>query len=257
MKKDYQNFEVHLPQNQLPKDAEYYSRLNQYFAEGMGTNLDKLRAFTKYVPIAEINRFLAKSMLFQKTLNVQGSIVECGVFFGGGLMTWATLSSIFEPLNHTRKVIGFDTFEGFVSISEKDKAEQNKDFAVEGGLRVTSYEDLQQCIEIYDGFRPLGHIPKVQLVKGDVTKTMTDYLAENQHLVVSLLYLDFDLYEPTKFAIETLLPRMPKGAILAFDQLNIKNWSGETLAVLETVGINNLKIERFTFQPQISFAVIE
>jgi hypothetical protein len=85
---------------------------------------------------------------------------------------------------------------------------------------------------------------------------MKEYIAANQHLVVSLLYLDFDLYEPTKFAIETLLPRMPKGSIIAFDQLNQKFWPGETLAVLETLGVHNLKLERFTFQPQISYAVL-
>jgi hypothetical protein len=75
--------------------------------------------------------------------------------------------------------------------------------------------------------------------------------------MVSLLYLDFDLFAPTKAAIETFLSRMPKGALIAFDQLGMKQWPGETLALLETVGIRNLRIERFAFQPQISYAVLE
>lgn len=54
-------------------------------------------------------------------LNVHGSIVECGVLLGGGLMTWAVLSEIFEPINHLRRVIGFDTFSGFASIAPEDK----------------------------------------------------------------------------------------------------------------------------------------
>jgi len=251
-----ENFPVHIPENQTPKDHSYYEQLSAYFQSGIGTDLDKLRSFPKYVPVAEINRFLAKNKLFEKILNIHGSIVECGVFMGGGLMTWASLSAIYEPLNHIRKIVGFDTFDGFIEVDEKDKGTIENSAAVRGGLKVSSYEDILECIRVFDLYRPLGHIQKVELVKGDVLKSLPKYIEANQHLIVSLLYLDFDLYEPTKFAIENLLPRMPKGAIIAFDQLNQKFWPGETLALLETIGLNNLKIERFIFQPQISYAVL-
>jgi len=42
----------------------------------------------------------------------------------------------------------------------------------------------------------MGHIPKVELVKGDVVETVGQYLEQNPQLVISLLYLD--LYKPTK-----------------------------------------------------------
>ena len=48
--------------------------------------------------------------MFKEILNVHG-IVECGVLYGNGTMTFAHLSSILEPVNFTRKIIGFDTFE--------------------------------------------------------------------------------------------------------------------------------------------------
>ena len=55
-------------------------------------------------------------------------------------------------------------------------------------------------------------------------------------------------------------PRLPGiitlGNILAFDELNQKTWPGETLALLEEFGIRNLKIERFSYAPSISFAVL-
>ena len=255
-KEQYEEFESYIPENQRKQDLEYYSRLNDYFSESLGTNLDKLKAFPKYVPISELGRFLARDKIFQKILNIHGSIVECGVYLGGGLMTWAALSSIYEPLNHPRKVIGFDSFEGFTDIHEKDKFDKNKQIE-KGGLTCPSYEDLQKCIEIYNLYRPLGHIPKVHLVKGDATQTIDRYIEENPHLVVALLYLDFDLYEPTKHAIERVLPRMPKGAVIVFDQLNQEHWPGETMGVLDSVGLRNLKIERFSFQPQISFAVLD
>jgi len=65
-----------------------------------------------------------------------------------------------------------------------------------------------------------------------------------------------DLYEPTKTAIEYFLPRMPKGAIIAFDELDNPIWPGETMALLEKIGLNNLKIERLEFDPYIGFAEI-
>jgi hypothetical protein len=71
------------------------------------------------------------------------------------------------------------------------------------------------------------------------------------------LYLDFDLYEPTRLALEQFVPRMPKGAVIAFDQLNQRHWPGETRALLDTLGVRSLRLQRFPFQPQISYAVLD
>lgn len=192
--------------------------------------------------------------LFNQILEVHGSIVECGVFHGGGLMTWAVLSAIYEPLNHNRKIFGFDTFSGFPSV---DKNKDNKNFAEAsiGGLFADSYEDISKAEELYNTFHPLGHIKKINLIKGDVKDSFPKFMEENKHIIVSLLYLDFDLYEPTKLAIEYFYKRMPKGAIIAFDELNIKEWQGETLALLDTIGIENLELKRFIHYPQISYAI--
>lgn len=257
MTRDHETRPVHLDEHQRPQDHEYYRRLNEYYAASPGSHVDKLRAFTKYVPVAELNRFLAKSRVFERVLAVPGSIVECGVFGGGGLMTWATLSAILEPLNHVRKVIGFDTFEGFVRTTAQDASPASNPNAVAGGLAADAAADIAESVAIFDVYRPLGHIPKVELVKGDALRTIPDYVEKNPHLVVSLLYLDFDLYEPTRCALERFVPRMPKGAVVAFDELNHRAWPGETAAVLDTLGIRALKLERLPFQPQIAFACLD
>lgn len=98
---------------------------------------------------------------------------------------------------------------------------------------------------------------KFPLIKGDVVKTIPEFIARNTHLLVSLLFLDLDLYEPTKVAIENFFPRMPKGAIIVFDELDNPIWPGETTALLETLGVARLKIERIEFDPYIGFAVID
>jgi len=170
--------------------------------------------------------------------------------------SWAALSAILEPLNHVRRIIGFDTFAGFVAPNAIDTRSANP-HAVPGGLSADTADEVEEAAAIFDLYRPLGHIPKIELVKGDALRTIREYVEQNPHLVVSLLYLDFDLYEPTKCALERFVPRMPKGAVLAFDQLNHRAWPGETMALLDTLGIRSLKLERFSFQPQIAFACLD
>jgi len=104
----------------------------------------------------------------------------------------------------------------------------------------------------------LNQFEKVELLKGDANETIPKYMEENQHLIISLLFLDFDLYEPTKTALEHFLPRMPKGSIIAFDEVNNKFWSGETMAMVEKFkSLNNIELKKFQFDPNIAYAVIK
>jgi hypothetical protein len=241
---------------QTSADDEYSRKLGEYFDRSVGGPVDKLRHFTKYVPRQSISLFLAKNELFKRVLGVHGCIVECGVYLGSGVLGWAQFSAIYEPYNHVRRVIGFDTFEGFPGLSKKD-GKDGPDYAIPGGLATHAKADIEEAVRLYDLNRPLGHIPRIELVQGDACKTIPQYLEDNRHLVVAMLYLDFDLYEPTKIALETLMPRMPKGSIIAFDELGQKRWPGETLAAVDAVGIKNLRIQRFSFTPQVSFAILE
>ncbi len=250
-------FQTTIPSHQTRQDSRYLEEMQSFYQRCVGTDAEKTKAFPKFVAPADIGRFLAKSKLFERILHVHGSIVECGVHLGGGLMTWAQLSAVLEPLNHVRRIIGFDSFTGFAHVSSQDRGPDNSDLAVVGGYSAPAYDELIQCLRLFDMVRPIGHIPKVELEKGDALTTMPAYVEKCPHLLVALLYLDFDLYEPTKAAIQTFLPRMPGGSIIAFDELGQEHWPGETQAVMDTLGIRNVSIRRFPFQPQISYAVLE
>ncbi len=237
-----------------PTELDFYKRLEDYFKNSEGTYVKKLKNFPKYVPRQDLTRFLVRYELFKKIHHLAGSIIECGVLHGAGLMTFAHLSSIFEHLNYQRKIIGFDTFEGFPSNpSEFD----DKEYGKKGYLNANSYDDIKKSIELYDLNRFLNHEPKVELVKGDITKTVPKFIKENPQTVISLLYVDVDLYEPTKTILENFLPRMPKGSIIAFDDVNDKNWPGETKALLDTIGIRNIKLERFSFDTRVAYAIMD
>ncbi len=231
------------------------AQVAQIFQESTDTTEARLENFPKYVRRQHLTRFLAMYELFKLALPVKGSVVECGVFRGFGVMTWAKLSTILEPVNFTRRIYGFDTFAGFPSVSDEDVSGYTR--TAVGDLRSESYDELTQLIAEYDKDRFLGHIPKVELIAGDISETVPEFVRTHPHVMVSLLFMDCDLFEPTKAALEAFVPRMPKGAILAFDELDNPIWPGETLAVLETLGIHNLRLRRLEWDPYISYAVIE
>jgi hypothetical protein len=247
---------LNIAQNQSPSTLRFYQELEKYYRSSPGTNVQKLQNFTKYVSCGDVGRFLGRSKIFEEILQVPGCIIECGVFMGAGLMTWAHLSAVLEPLNHVRRIVGMDSFAGFPSVSAEDQTTREA-LATPNGLAADSYDDLTEAIRLYDLYRPLGHIPRVQLVRGNAIEAIPKFIEDTPHLVVALLYLDFDLFEPTEAAIRNFLPYMPKGSIIAFDELNNSFWPGETIAVQKTIGLRNLRLRRFPFQPQISYAVLE
>lgn len=215
----------------------------------------KLQNFPKYIRRQNATRFLACYELFKKILDIKGSIVECGVYRGFTLISWALFSAVLEPANLMRRIYGFDSFRGFPSVSAKDKNKLRKTSM--GELLSSSYDELLEIIKTYDSNRFLGHVNKVELIKGVAENTIPKFIKNNPHLVVGLLFLDFDLYRPTKIAIEKFYPRIPKGGIIVFDELDNPIWPGETLALLKSVGIGHLKIRRFEFDPYIGYAVKE
>lgn len=219
----------------------------------------RLQNFPRHVRRQDIARFLTKVELFKASLDAMGSIVECGVFAGGGLFGWSHLSAIYEPYNHTRRVIGFDTFEGFRGVSDEDTRHGVSSHLHSGALATHGgiFDELQTLAGIHNANRTLGHIEKIELVRGDACETIPRYVAEHPHLLVSLLYLDFDLYEPTKAALEQLFPRVVRGGVVAFDELACAEFPGETTALVETLGLGVGRLRRLPLDPHISFFVKE
>jgi macrocin-O-methyltransferase TylF-like protien len=238
-----------------PSEQEVGKSIERIFVNCADSIETKLENFPKYVRRQHLKRFLAMYEIFKLILPVKGSIVECGVFRGFSVMAWAKLSTILEPENLTRRIYAFDSFDGFPSVSAADR--EGAGIAQLGDFNTSSYDELVELIQAYDQDRFLGHIPKVQLIRGDASKTVTEFVEQNSHLVVSLLFLDLDLYEPTKVALEQLVPRMPRGAVLAFDELDNPIWPGETKALLEVLSMSRLKIQRLEWDPYIGFAILD
>lgn len=237
------------------REHTFLEGLEEAAKESQTTNVERFANFPLWAPRQNVSRFLAQWEIYREHIqHSHGSIIECGVAFGGGLMAWAHFASILEPVNHTRRVIGFDTFAGFVGMSERDaKAESGLAYA--GGMAAPVEDEIQNLAHLHDLNRAVGHIPRVELVKGDANQTIKEYVESNPHLVVSALVLDFDVFLPTRRALERFRPLMPKGSVIVFDELNCKDWPGETQAAADI--IPDLRLRRFPWCSTLSYAVIE
>lgn len=238
-------------QRHSDKDRRSYQLVEEAFTLSPLRAFEKLEAFPRFASKRSVAKFLCKYEIYKKILKINGAIIECGVFNGAGLFSWAQFTNIFEPANYNRKIVGFDTFSGFPDITMQDAS--HTDSHKVGDLQGDSLTNMWKSVEKNNHERYLSHIPNMELIQGDFMATGPEYIEKNNHLLVALLYLDFDLYDPTKKALEIFLPRMGKGAIICFDELNCASFPGETKAVLETLDIHNYVIKRFSTDPWLSY----
>jgi len=200
----------------------------------------------------EFARSLFRIKLFDIIKDVKGSIIELGTYKGNNLMLFYHLMLALEPTNYEDKIIGFDSFSGFTNIDQKkDKKIQKKDFSEADHSFLLDLINLNKKNDI------IKHIDKVKLVKGDAVKTIPEYVKKNKSLIVRLLYLDCPIYKPTITALKYFYPLIPVGGVVAFDEIAMEKWKGETIAFKEYFGKNFPKLKRFYFEPSASYFIKE
>ena len=59
------------------KDYDFLKALNDYYNNSMGTNVEKISNFTKYIRTQDLRNFVGRYEILKKTINIPGSIVEC------------------------------------------------------------------------------------------------------------------------------------------------------------------------------------
>ncbi|PSJ42270.1 crotonobetainyl-CoA--carnitine CoA-transferase [Sphingosinicella sp. BN140058] len=202
-----------------------------------------------------LSRALYYDQLYRKIVGVPGVICEFGVQWGATLALLTNLRGIYEPYNYRRSIVGFDTFAGFPSVDPvNDGAHLNEgDYRVEEGHE----QVLERLLTLHEANAPISHIRKFELVKGDASETVHKWLDDNKHAIISMAIFDMDIYKPTKDVLEAIMPRLTKGSVLVFDELNVLPFPGETIAVQEVLGLNNLRLQHFPHQPNCAWAVFE
>ena len=91
------------------------------------------------------------------------------------------------------------------------------------------------------------------MIKGDVSKTLNAYLEERKETLISLAYFDFDLYQPTIDCLNAIEPFLTPGAIIAFDEINVREWPGETEALREWLDGRDIQIQHSNYRAAAGF----
>jgi hypothetical protein len=202
-----------------------------------------------------LSRILFFYEIYRKILGTHGAVMEFGVRWGQTLSLLSALRGIFEPFNRHRKIIGFDTFAGFKGMSEKDgKLCKTED----GSFSVSNnYEQyLADVLALQEALNPMSHLKRFELVQGDAMETIPAYLKRHPETLVSLAIFDFDIYQPTKAALEAIKPHLFKGSVLVFDELADDIFPGETIALREVFNLADLKVERMPMTARVSYVVL-
>jgi len=253
MKKKELNYQINTNAN---PNSDYEERKKVLLKKFIDLKLSTKQISMLTISRMEITRILYYNKIYQQILDKPGVIIEFGVQYGEVLSTLIKLRGIYEPYNLSREIIGFDTFEGFTDELTKDEIKLNwkkGDFGVVKKFEIL----LNELLNLEEYNSPINWINKFKLIKGDASETFKKYLKDNPHTVIGMAIFDMDVYKPTKKVLEIIKPRLFKGSILVFDQLNIRPFPGETLAVMESIGLNNLKFNSFHGQNGGCWAIIE
>lgn len=237
-------------------EAEQRADFFELFSDSPLPDDELLGNLGLYLNRQTLTRILFMQDIYQESINIRGDVMEFGTRWGQNMALFANFRGMFEPYNHNRKIIGFDTFEGFPeeSISENDNVETT---ANEFNTIEAYDEYLRQIMEYHESESPISHIKKFEVIKGNVENTLEDHLNENPQTMVALAYFDLDLYSPTKKCLELIWERIPKGGVIGFDDLNTESWPGETEALNDVIGLDEFKIKRYPYTSRPSYIIKE
>jgi hypothetical protein len=201
-------------------------------------------------------RYLFMHELYRHAIPVHGVVMEFGTRWGQNLALFSAFRGIYEPFNFTRTIVGFDTFAGFPSVAAEDGAHG---VIAPGayGMNANWESKLEQILAYHEDESPISHVRKFELVKGDVSETVPAYLERHPETIVALAYFDMDIYQPTRDALEAIRPHLTRGSVLGFDEACFAPMPGETIALREVLGLDNVRLQRVPYCPAPAFLIWE
>lgn len=172
---------------------------------------------------------------------IEGDIIECGIASGANFATMMLGAS--EDLSRT--FWGFDSFEGIQLAGKKDTLQAgigaithdvnvlDSELLISSGITSHSKESVLINFKNWgvDNFN-------IKLVEGWVQNTIDTVIDEIKS--ISILRLDMDIYNPTKYTLEKLYPLITKGGVIIIDDWEL---DGVRIAVEEYLKENKIKVK--------------
>jgi hypothetical protein len=160
----------------------------------------------------------------QATERVRGDIIEFGTFKGGSTLM---ISHLLKKIGSKKRIFACDTFKGH-PYDDKFTASP----PCKGEFSNTSAR------YVLNKFRRFGVQDKITVVKGLFENTLLAKLANERF---SLAFIDCDLYDSTKFALNFLRTRMNNGGRIVLHDYDDDRW-GATKAINEWCQNNHYKV---------------
>ena len=207
-----------------------------------------VRPFTMTSP----ERVLALRLSVEYVLQnqIEGDIVECGVWKGGSMMVVA--QTLRDSGIGTKNLYLFDTFKGMPAPTEKDVSFDGMlaaDLMRESPKESSSVWALGSLDEVRRNLLSTGYpAERISFVKGRVEET----IPKQAPAQIALLRLDTDWYESTYHELLHLYPRLSPGGVLIIDDYG--HWAGAKKAVDEYFAEHNLHplLHRIDYTGRIS-----
>jgi len=174
-----------------------------------------------YVGKYNLARSINNIELIKQSIEIPGDIIEFGCWKGANLLLIAKTIEIFSPMT-MKNIWGFDLFKGLDFFDLKDGESKKLKGKYKGDEK--RLREIIKLFELND---------RVNLIKGNILKTLPDFLDDNPSLNVSLIYIDTDLYKSTKLILNSFHDRLVKGGMFVLDEWNTKLYPGESVATKE------------------------
>ena len=226
--------------NKLGYRLEKISRPDQIvFPIDMEENTKTIIASVKPYSMTSIERLygLIKAIDYISACQIDGDIVECGVWKGGSMM--AAAKRLLEKKTTNRHLWLYDTYEGMPAPTAMDYSKRSGDAKqkfIDHSKEGSEYSDWC-CSGIEEVIKNLKTVSypenKLHFIKGKVEKTIPSEIPDR----IALLRLDTDWYESTAHELKYLYPLLVTGGVIIIDDYG--HWEGCRKAVDEFMA--NLK----------------
>ena len=210
-------------------NKNWMSKMENLIVEASDEELREFKIIDEISLTSQPNKWsLLQSLKHVKDNNVDGDIVETGVFKGANLVL---INNFLNKHHLKKKNFAYDTYSGQSEPTDLD-------FDIKGTSMKKKFSDYKEknIIPVYCSLDNVKNnikryskndLDQIIFIKGKVENTLT--LEKNVPLKISLLRLDTDFYESLKISLEILYPRLVSGGVLIIDDYG--HFKGAKIAV--------------------------
>lgn len=173
------------------------------------------------------------------TLQLDGDIIECGVYRGGSLFK---ISRALRESSSQKMLYACDSFEGFPEehVGLFDRSLFRPLRKLRAKFRIA--QDVPERISRFSGYYGVS----IKTVKGFFSETLARFEGHR----FCFIHLDVDIYESHRECLELLYPLLVPGGVIVFDDYNAPKWPGAKRAVDEFFADKTETIQR-SFEREI------